>query len=130
MENKETTSPFHLQKVKYCAMANATSEVIWIQNLLRFLKILLTPALLLCDNQAALHITANYVFHEHTKHIEVDYLFVRKHLLFGDIRTCYTPTTEQLVSKATFLSIRLVSEITYKPKLNQLIAKKSKSKHY
>lgn len=64
---------------EYKAIANVTVEVIWIQSLLKELGIFQSrPPSLWCDNLGATYLSANPVFHARTKHIEVDYHFVRE----------------------------------------------------
>jgi hypothetical protein len=60
-------------------VADATTELMWIQILLQELGVK-SPlaAKLWCDNIGAKYLSANLVFHARTKHIEVDYHFVRE----------------------------------------------------
>ncbi|WVY93382.1 hypothetical protein V8G54_032470 [Vigna mungo] len=84
-------------EAEYRAMASATCELVWLKQLLSELKFGdITHMTLICDNQAALHISANSVFHERTKHIEVDCHFIREKIISGDIKTEFVNSSNQL----------------------------------
>ncbi|KAK9683885.1 hypothetical protein RND81_10G172100 [Saponaria officinalis] len=94
---KQTTVAKSSAEAEYRALGAVTSEVIWIKSFLKSLGIdHSTPIELFCDNTSALHIAKNPVFHDRTKHIEVDCHFIRHHIVNKTISTSYIPSKDQV----------------------------------
>ncbi|GFZ02718.1 hypothetical protein Acr_15g0013260 [Actinidia rufa] len=70
-------------EAEYRALADATSELLWLRWLIHDLGIDSPSVALHCDNHSAIQIAHNDVFHERTKHIEIDCHFIRHHLQQG-----------------------------------------------
>jgi len=78
-------------------MTTTTCELTWLRQLLLQLKIWdIHETKLFCDNQVVLFIASNSVFHERTKHIEIDCHFVREKVLYGEINTDFVNSSNQL----------------------------------
>ena len=78
-------------------MTLATCELIWLKQLLQELRFGKDGQMtLVCDNQAALHIASNSIFHERTKHIEMDCHFIREKIASGCMTISFVNTSDQL----------------------------------
>ncbi|GMI90277.1 cysteine-rich RLK (RECEPTOR-like protein kinase) 8 [Hibiscus trionum] len=77
-------------------MAAATCELVWLTSLLSSFHILIPHASLYCDNQSAVHLASNQVFHERTKHIEVDCHFIRDKVRDGFLKLFHVSSANQL----------------------------------
>lgn len=81
----------------YRALGAATCELQWILYLLKDLHVsLIKPPVRYCDNQSAIHIAANPVFHERTKHLEIDCHLVREKMQAGIMKLLPVSSKDQL----------------------------------
>ncbi|GKD04343.1 hypothetical protein Tco_1179317 [Tanacetum coccineum] len=65
-------------EAEYMALTKAVKESIWLKGLLIELGVNLRSVVVNCDNQSAIHLSRNAMFHERTKHINVRYHFIRE----------------------------------------------------
>ena len=86
----------------YRAMTHTSCELMWLKHFLEELIFeVQLPMSMYCDNQAAIHIASNSVFHEMTKHIEVDCHVIRKRVEKDVIATPFASTGAQLANMFT-----------------------------
>lgn len=113
---KQTTISRSSSEAEYRAMASASSEVTWLIRLLAELGVdNLQPVTLHCDNQSALYIAKNPVFHKRTKHIELDCHFTRDKVLEGLLQLSYLPTQHQLDD--------ILTKVVPSPQFRELLSK-------
>uniref|UniRef100_A0A2N9G1J0 Uncharacterized protein n=1 Tax=Fagus sylvatica TaxID=28930 RepID=A0A2N9G1J0_FAGSY len=84
-------------EAEYRALADTTSELLWLRWLLQDLGVSTSSATpIYCDNRSAIQIARNDVFHKRTKHIEIDCHLVRHHLLQGSLQLISVSSHDQL----------------------------------
>jgi hypothetical protein len=99
---KQPTVSRSSTEAEYKAVANATAEIMWIQTLLWEIGVQSPQqAKIWCDNIGAKYLSNNPVFHGRTKHIEIDYHFVRERVAWKLLHIDFVSSGDQVADGFT-----------------------------
>ena len=99
---KQVSTTLSSTEAEYVVATQATKEAIWLRA---FMKELLHPqtkaTIINEDNQGAIELSKNPVHHERTKHIDIQWHFVREKTESGEIVLKYVHTSQQAADVLT-----------------------------
>jgi hypothetical protein len=99
---KQPTVSRSSTEAEYKSVAITPAELIWICSLLQEPGIPLpTPPKLWCDNIGATYLSVNPIFHSRTKHVAIDFHFVREIVASKDLEILFVPSADQLADVLT-----------------------------
>ncbi|PNX83963.1 putative copia-type protein [Trifolium pratense] len=89
-------------EAEYRAVSSTVTELLWLQQLLDELGVILPhPPKLMCDNVSTTYLATNPIFHSRTKHLAIDFHFVREKIASGLLDLRYVPTNLQVADVLT-----------------------------
>ena len=89
-------------EAEYRSLAHTAAEITWICKILRDLHFPLpTLPKLWCDNISAISLASNPVFHACTKHVEIDYHYIRELVLANLLKVQFVCSEDQLADLHT-----------------------------
>lgn len=87
---------------EYMGLFDASKKAIYLRGFLEELEMrIVEPTPIFNDNQGAIKLAGNPVYHARSKHIDVRYHFVRESLTNGLISVNYVPTDQMLADILT-----------------------------
>lgn len=78
------------------ALKEAIKEIIWLKSLYKELSINTGNNTIYTDSNSAIQLAKNPEHHSKTKHIDIQYHFIRENVLNKDISLVFVPTKEQI----------------------------------
>jgi hypothetical protein len=110
-------------EAEYRSLAIATIELYWLRMLFQDIQIPLPVSpIIWCDNVSALSLAANPVYHAKTKHIKVDYHYIKEKVLNKDITISFISTSDHIadvftkgLSSARFLFLKSKLKVITSP---------------
>jgi len=94
---KQTSVALSSTEAEYMVLTQGVKEFLWLGNLLGdigALKHRKAIQQIQGDNQGTLALTKNPEYHARTKHLDIQYHFIRQHVEQGTIELSYCPTHE------------------------------------
>jgi hypothetical protein len=116
VSKKQNSVPLSTAEAEYIAVGHCCAQLLWMRQTLRDYGYKLSNVPLLCDNESAIRMADNPIEHSRTKHIDIQYHFLRDHQQNGDIEIAYVSTKEQL----TDIFTKPLDEKTFSKLRNEL----------
>jgi phosphoribosyl-AMP cyclohydrolase len=77
MRKRQVVVALSTTEVEYMAATHASKEAVWLQRLCSGIRLVQQVVRIDCDSQSAIFLVKNLAYHSNTKHIDIQYHFVR-----------------------------------------------------
>ena len=99
---KQSTVARSSTEAEYMSLAHTAAELTWVCKILRDLHFPLSKLpTLWCDNISAISLASNPIFHARTKHVEIDYHYIRELVLANLIKVQFVCSEDQVADLHT-----------------------------